>query len=298
MRPFLLGAPLLAATALLPPDARVLSALLAIIGLGVPHGALDGELARAILRPRLGSAWFLAFALPYLSLSALVLVAWHVAPVATLAVFLAASVWHFGSEDAPGGSRADKLLRGGMPVAVPMLAHRAATVALFTTITGRSLGGFASWWTLAAFAWIGLAAAWTAQAVYRQQWGRLGEPGLLLCAFLALPPLTAFALYFVTVHAPNHMAALIDDEHVARLRDARSAWWLALPVTGLTLLLGAALWPFYDGAVAPRLLMVTIQGLAALTLPHMLLGRWFERRTRSIDRRSRFRMVGGRVVCQ
>jgi len=97
----LLAGPALALSALVPPDAQCLGALLAVIVLGVPHGALDGEIARSLLRPRFGWAWFPIFSLPYLVLFALVLVAWHLAPVPTLAAFLAASVWHFGLEDAP-----------------------------------------------------------------------------------------------------------------------------------------------------------------------------------------------------
>ena len=53
---------------------------------------------------------------------------------------------------------------------------------------------------------------------------------------------------------------------------------LALPVTGLTLLIGAALWPLYAGALPQRLLCLTLQGLAALTLPHMLLDAWLTQR--------------------
>ena len=48
-------------------------------------------------------AWFGVFAVPYLGLAGLVLLAWHVAPMATLAGFLALSVLHFGEEDAGPG---------------------------------------------------------------------------------------------------------------------------------------------------------------------------------------------------
>ena len=76
-----------------------------------------------------------------------------------------------------------------------------------------------------------------------------------------------------------HVQALIRDRgHGARIVDEASAIRLALPVTILTLLLGAALWPFYPGATANRLLCLTIQGLAALTLPHLLFEVWLSRR--------------------
>ena len=91
LNPVLLAEPALAAASLLPPGQRMVAALVVIIALGVPHGALDGELARTALRPRFGLAWFGVFALPYLGLSVVVLLAWHFAPLSTLAAFLAAS---------------------------------------------------------------------------------------------------------------------------------------------------------------------------------------------------------------
>ncbi len=45
----------------------------------------------------------------------------------------------------------------------------------------------------------------------------------------------------------------------------------SVPITVLTLAIGAALWPWFPGQPPERLLALTLQGLAALTLPHMLL---------------------------
>ena len=111
------------------------SALLAIIVLGVPHGALDGEIARPYLRARYGRLWFGVFAAPYLGLAAMVLLAWHVAPRLTLASFLAGSVWHFGSDrpghGKPSGHRGHA---GGLPIALPSLIHPVATARVFATV--------------------------------------------------------------------------------------------------------------------------------------------------------------------
>ncbi|WP_246686158.1 Brp/Blh family beta-carotene 15,15'-dioxygenase [Methylobacterium sp. WL8] len=93
----------LVASAFLPREASWLAALSVVIVLGVPHGALDGAIAAPLLRPRYGRAWFGVFAIPYLGLSALVLLAWQLAPLAALAGFLALSVLHFGEEDAGPG---------------------------------------------------------------------------------------------------------------------------------------------------------------------------------------------------
>lgn len=271
-RPVLLAAPALALTTLLPWQLGWPCVLAAIIGLGVPHGALDGEIARAVLRPRFGRAWFAIFALPYLSLFGCVLVAWHMAPLWTLAGFLAASVLHFGSEDATAGNHLEILVRGGLPIALPLLLHPAATTFVFASMAATPISRPPDWLWAASLGWLALAIVWAGAMYVRGQPDALRTPGLLGCIFLVLPPLTAFAIYFVCVHAPAHTAALISNPRRApRVRDARSALLLALPVTGLTVAIGAALWPFYTGALPERLLAVTIQVLAALTLPHMLL---------------------------
>ena len=278
--PVLIAGPALAFSALMPPDTQYLWALIAIIVLGVPHGALDGEAARALLRPRLGWAWFPVFSLPYLALVALVLLSWRFAPVPTLAAFLAASTWHFGSEDAPGAPL-EAAVRGGLPIALAVLAHPAATTAVFATIAAMPLPRPPEWLADASLLWLALAITWAGRMALLRQWRSLAVPALLAVAFVALPPLTAFAIYFVCVHAPAHTAALISNRARApRVVDDRSAILLALPLTALTLLIGAALWPLYAGALPQRLLCLTLQGLAALTLPHMLFDMWLIRRER------------------
>ncbi len=275
----------LALSAALPLGAQHVCALAVIIVLGVPHGALDGEAARPVLRPRFGRAWFLTFSLPYLGLSALVLLAWYGAPGPTLLAFLAASAWHFGTEDAEAGDGLDVAVRGGLPIAVPALAHLDATAAVFRTVAGAPLPQLPEWLWAAALAWLALAIVWAGQAAAGRQGRLLAVPGLLAAMFVVLPPLTAFAIYFVGVHAPAHTAALIRSPvRAPRVRDGRSALLLALPITALTLLIGAALWPLYGGAVPDRLLALTIQGLAALTLPHMLLDALLARRERAAGR--------------
>ena len=250
---------------------QTIAVLAVIILLGVPHGALDGEIARPLLRPRFGPAWFLVFALPYLGLTACVLAAWRVAPAATLAGFLAASVWHFGVEDA-GEKPLAAAARGGLAVAVPVLVHPAATAGFLGTVTLTAMPHLPGWLVAAAWAWCAVVVCWVTQAIARRDWPGLADAGLGAALFTILPPLPAFAAYFVCLHAPRHMQALMRSGLAPRVRTMRDAAWRSLPVTALTLLIGAGLWRWFPGAAPDRLLALTIQGLAALTLPHMLLG--------------------------
>lgn len=267
IRPVWLAALLLIATAILPWQTRWLVDLAVIIVLGVPHGALDGEIARTVLQPRVGAWWFLVFALPYMGLFACVLVAWRVAPAATLAGFLAASVWHFGTEESRSGAWHDRLARGGLPIALPLLVHPDATWRVFATVAGLA-GPAPGWLMWGAWVWGGVAVIWVAR---RGPWASLRGPAMVALGFVMLPPLAAFAIYFVCVHAPAHVAAMIADAQAPRVTDRARAVWLALPITALTVVIGAGLWPLFGGPPAVRLLALTVQGLAALTLPHMVL---------------------------
>ncbi len=158
-----MAAPAIALTVLMPQQVGwpVVTAL--IILLGVPHGALDGEICRAILRPRHGRAWFAVFAVPYMLLFAAVLMAWRDAPLWTLLAFLMASVWHFGAEDAPRAGGLEILVRGGMPVALPLLVHPAATLQVLSAIARVPLGPTV--WELAVGQdWLVLAGFWLVTA--------------------------------------------------------------------------------------------------------------------------------------
>ncbi len=261
----------LATSSLLGHEAQWLVALAAIILLGVPHGALDGEIARPVLRPRLGAAWFGAFALPYLGLVACVLLSWQRAPVITLAGFLLLSAWHFGREDA-GPPPLEALARGGLPIALPVLFHPAATALVFHTVSGAPMPHVPVWLASAARAWVVPTMFWSIRVAWLTPC-RLAEPVLLALGFALLPPLTAFAAYFVCVHAPRHMGFMVVDQRAPRIGSMHDAIRRSLPLTVLTIGIGAALWPFYGGDTPDRLLALTIQGLAALTVPHMLLDR-------------------------
>ena len=265
-------AALLAATALLPQPLAWSAALVAVVLLGVPHGALDGEVARPMLRPRFGRAWFAVFALPYLSLSAAVLLAWRAAPEATLAAFLAVSVLHFGAEDAGPGRPLETLARGGLPVALPVLLHSDAVAAIFGVVTLAPMPVVPPWLRAGALAWAAVLPFACAAMLAAGRWRVAVEVATLGLLFAALPPLAAFALYFIALHAPRHMAALAAHPRRApRVRSMGEAVRRSLPVTALTLLIGAALWPLFPGTAPERLLALTLQGLAALTLPHLLL---------------------------
>jgi Brp/Blh family beta-carotene 15,15'-monooxygenase len=257
--------------------------LAAILLLGLPHGALDVELARERFREGSRRFWFFRFAIPYLSLSALVLVAWHLAPLAMLGIFLAISTYHFGREQTT--DVLGILVEGSAPIALAICLSPVATLQIFAVVTGVPLATMPAILNAAVVAWLALATLWTMVKLFRRSFRTLGLGALLVVIYSVLDPLTALALYFIVWHAPLHVRRLIEDRNLApRISSARRAARLSLWPTLLTLFFGVLLWPHYPGAPAERLLMLTIQGLAALTVPHMLFDYWLvrDRRTRIV----------------
>ncbi|XYD09111.1 Brp/Blh family beta-carotene 15,15'-dioxygenase [Methylobacterium sp. NMS12] len=279
--PLCLAVPILATSLLLPWQGQWFCAAAVTIVLGVPHGALDVEIGRTLLRDRVGWAWFPLFAAPYLTLVAAVLIVWRLAPEATLSAFLAVSVWHFGSEET-GDDGLPALAVGGLPVALPVLLQPAATAQVLAAISGVPFGAPPTWLLWGSLVLVLLAAFWCYHTLVDGPRHALILPILQCLGFAFLPPLTAFTLYFVCVHAPMHTAALIrNSTRAPRIRDTASAWWLAIPTTVLTVLIGISLWPLGSGEPAVQVVRVTLQLLAALTLPHLLLDVWLAKREKS-----------------
>ena len=80
-------------------DTLNLLALLGVVFIGLPHGAMDGALAMHFgwtSRP----AIIALFLFSYIGLAGAVVLVWMFAPAVTFVVFLAISIYHFGRGDA------------------------------------------------------------------------------------------------------------------------------------------------------------------------------------------------------
>lgn len=307
---------LLFATGLtVPPWAEYAPFALSLVIFGLPHGAVD-HLAVPRLLGRKPWPWsVLLVGLLYLALSGLYLALWFVAPVAAFVLFIALTWFHWGGGDLhalvafvsdgtgyPSG-RAHRalimLVRGGLPMLVPLLAfpetYRAvaeSVVGLFAPGSGdvlswafepsfRLLAGVAfalfAVGTLASSYWgakeSGARRAWRAEAA---------ETVLLAAYFTFVPPVLAVGLYFCLWHAPRHVARLVllDEKSAAALEAGRIVPALVqfgrdaapLTVAALFLLVGLYLVaPGAGGSGPSDLLALYLVLISALTLPHVVL---------------------------
>lgn len=269
----------------LPAQIAIMTAVVAL--LGVPHGALDDLLALPYLPARWGLVRLPAFIGAYLSVAALVIGVWMLAPVPSLMAFLALSVIHFGSGDVPpdteGAAKLNSVAsRGFLPILLPPLLHPAPVAEIFGWLVGGPIAA-ASVSQVALVVLPFAFVTWAAE-VWRMIGSRggifearseLSELGVLALLFALTPPLFSFAIYFGFWHSARHIL-----EIAARLPQKQNQntvvtfVTLAAPLTVATLLMaGAALVGLtLSGVELPQgTATVVFIGLAALTVPHMIL---------------------------
>lgn len=305
LAPWLGGAPL--ALLLLP-------LALSTVVFGLPHGALDVFVPFWMERRPLRAGRLALYAAAYLAAAGATLVAWWAAPTAAALGFIALTWFHWGQGDlfALRGMRWDGHLRtpaqralavavrGALPMAVPLLAFPQTYADVVGAMAGALLGdgaparaavlglphaevalGLGALWaaSLAAGAWAARASrqprrAWRTWAL------DAAEVAGLAVFFAVVPPLWAVGVYFCLWHAVRHLERL----GPLQTRPA-SAWRLAaaaapLSAGALALIAGLAV---TVGATADRPLDAAglyLVGIAALTVPHVLVVVWMDVRQR------------------
>jgi Brp/Blh family beta-carotene 15,15'-monooxygenase len=288
----------------IPTAYRYLPLVASAIVFGMPHGAVDyvalprAQSGRVTVR---GVAVVVAL---YGLLGGGYLLAWLLVPVPAAALFILLTWFHWGQGDLyalralAGADHVDDrlqqsltvLVRGGLPMLVPLLAFpdRYRTVVdTFVSPFGADAG---AWWLFQPGPRLALGGAFALVTVIALARGRArsggdggwrvdaGETGLLWAYFLLVSPVLAVGVYFCLWHSVRHIVrvVLLDERSVAAIAGGR---WLpavrtfaleaAVP-TAIALGFVGLLWQAAPGAVetlagASGLYLVAI---AVLTLPH------------------------------
>ncbi len=255
-----------------------IAAVLAIALIGTPHGAADALRLMAAARGRDGMRWSRLAALNALYLAIAAAVWWLFLrwPAVALAIFVAISALHFAATDiAAERARGDGRGAGAsgwiaiaapfvfwQPQIGPWLTWLGLTPTQATAVPPALAGAV----VVAALGWA-LGRTLPARRLPTALW--VAVPSLLL------PPAAGFALYFCAVHAARHWAHLRAEGRPLPWRPVASTMVATLALAG------GLLWMHEDGALAPRLVQVVVIGLAALTVPHMLLDAWVRRTARA-----------------
>jgi Brp/Blh family beta-carotene 15,15'-monooxygenase len=237
----------------------------AIVGIGVVgmiHGAGDLAVVEPVRRP--------VFLAAYGFVSLATLLWWTADPAVALPAFLVASAVHFGMEDAPDGSLAERAARGVALIAAPATLHLSGYAELLRTAGGPT-SDIANYSPMLAIAGGLAGAGLLAVAWHRRDW-RLGG-GIL--ALLLMPPLVGFTLGFLVLHA---LPQTVERRDRLGFADTPSYLRAVLPIFGGAVLLAgvvAVLLLHFD----PSGVRGLFAGIAALAVPHLLVTPWFEGRT-------------------
>jgi Brp/Blh family beta-carotene 15,15'-monooxygenase len=288
-----------------------------LLGFGIPHGALDHQIPHGRNQAR-GGVWFI---IGYLGAMAAVLLLWWIMPLAALIGFLIVAAFHFGQGDlfwsrvSRDGLQGEDdiqlghsgswlawqsavllLVRGVVPVALPLLVFEEMFADSANALTGRLFGDSAQWEISESNRRAGLLvvgvvvvlhlATLAVEALRHPNRTRIalseaGGSALLVCLFSVVPPVLAMGVYFNAWHSVRHVIRLLPIAEPTRSA-ARSGRWLTalarfhratLPTTVIALAMMGALWWFVrarTGAVADFGL-AALAMVSALTLPHVLV---------------------------
>ncbi|MBJ64590.1 MAG: hypothetical protein CMB55_07350 [Euryarchaeota archaeon] len=261
-------------TALSSMDTLNLIALMCVVFIGLPHGAMDGALAAHFgwMESKKKAATFL---IGYVAMAALVVGFWFVAPAISFIIFLGISMYHFGkgdvNTDGEEPSVTESLARGGVVIGGISQFHRVDADEIFQVLIGSNTE----------LVWLFLNSVVPMTLIFAilsmvnkttgERGSLLAEIAGLALIFSILPPLVGFAIYFCLIHSIRHFASMR-----AMLSDTITK----LQITKTTILFSAISWAAGLIILAqqssnigfePALLQVIFIGLAALTVPHMIL---------------------------
>ena len=249
--------------------------LAGIVLIGLPHGALDGAVAMHLgLVDKFST--MARFVIIYVGLAGLVVGAWVIAPSLSLIVFLTISMLHFGAGDARHGEGvlrfAETLAHGGLAIVGISQFHRSEVEEIFYYLINQDTAMVWLAINVLTVAVIVAIIACVSQAAKDVKWSATTLELLILGIVYALvPPLLGFAIYFCLVHSARHFRRILSTiKATVDFSNIKNQAILFTTVSWIAA--GIAFWMFADFAdPGPTVLRITFIGLAALTVPHMLL---------------------------
>ena len=254
-----------------------LSVQVAVLGvlvatLGLPHGALDPLIARraGLWHTPLG---FAGFNLAYVAMVAVVVGVWLLAPTASLIGFLLVSGIHFGADWNVGRRIVLRSLTGIGLLTLPAFAHHDEVSGIYRTLAGSGGAVVAD-----VQAWLGpvAIAAMLLGAVLALRRRPTDALEILLTGILALvaPPLVFFVLYFCALHSARHLRhGFAEERSGGRLAVLITAVYTVVPILAVGILTAMFAGDFAPGGslAGDWIIRLVFIGLAALTVPHMMV---------------------------
>jgi Brp/Blh family beta-carotene 15,15'-monooxygenase len=255
------------------PDLLTPIAQIAILGIvitlfGLPHGALDPWIAQQIGLNNTRTEVFIFNSL-YLAMTVCVVLIWLWLPALSLGVFLFISAWHFSDDWSKSLNTPLRLSAGALLLLMPIGFHTEAVYSIFEQLSGQSGGALAASLALPAGFLTTAMIILVGVALWQKQWqSALEFISLFLLAYFT-SPLLYFTLYFCLLHSPRHLSELFIA--APTLEHSRMLRMMLIYTLATLVLLGGLGWYWATLPTSTLILRLIFIGLAAVTVPHMLL---------------------------
>lgn len=247
---------------------QIIVSSIMILFLGVPHGALDVILAEKSFSIKNYLDWT-SFLLQYCFLAAIIVVIAFYFPFIFLIGFLMISVFHFSTDlptDVPFISR---LLYGGGIIFVPSIYYSEDMVRLFGLLSGPHVA------EVVIHPIISVSILWfvllLCAAIYQFKSNFNVAIEIFSVALLALlvPPLVSFTLYFCFMHSIRHIFMSV--QITKQFTVTYHVKMVALPMAAVFFACLISWFLLKDQSIDQKIIQIVFLGLAALTVPHMVI---------------------------
>ncbi len=248
--------------------------------IGIPHGYFDFLIAKKLFNNY--DNWLIKFIFMYTSLSFIYLLAWFMAPLISLGIFLIMSIYHFGieeSEDIENNSILLILYLGSVPIVGPILFHVNEVFYFFEILLNYTITYQYNFELLRYVYCLGLIVL-----LFLRAKKLLPLYGLLLINFIFLPPLLSFILYFCFHHSVRHYLHAMGDRNIfsSQINITKFAIiFLALTITFTSIVL-LYMSGFSNLTFENIIIKYVFITLACLTLPHLLLNIIYENKVNQV----------------
>lgn len=271
---------------------------------GLPHGAIDHLVVLGLAKRSLTLKALLVVCFAYLGLVLAMLGLWWASPFFAVMLFLVITIYHWGRADLafdsllnPAALQATPkvlqynhaLLRGFFPIGLPFLAFPEATEAILNACSISFGYEYELSHSLRVGILLCLFLLLVGEIAYlgrqKEQWKlRLAEDLGLIVFFTFVPPLLAVGLYFCFWHGLRHVLRLIrykgeEAQLVSVAGRLKCFYCQALPFTFASILMiGGILLLLPKLAGLYEFIGIYLVIISALTVPHLLVVEWMDRR--------------------